>query len=147
MEDLEKTEREIAPLELPKTVLLVNNFVYTTTEFLNNFVEVCEKRIVNVSDKLSNLEIQVQVLEAKLGSLPVDATDSSGSKPTTVPPPPSTTTTTNTSTPPLPAPKGVPLPPSSSNSEEHIISEELVVEEEPAEPVDDARAFFILACA
>ena len=143
MENLEKTEQEIAPVELPKTVLLVNNFVYTTTEFLNNFVEVCEKRIVNVSDKLSNLEIQVQVLEAKLGSLPVDATNSTTSKPTTAPTPPSTsnntdTASTNATPPPPPAPNGAPPPPSSTNLEAPaVVQEEPKIEAEPAEPVDD----------
>jgi WASH complex subunit CCDC53 len=55
---------------IQKTLLLINNFVLNTTSFLNNFTEVCEKKLSGVSGKLSELEILLAVLEAKLDSIP-----------------------------------------------------------------------------
>lgn len=49
---------------------MINNFVLNTTSFLNNFTDVCEKKLSGVSGKLSELEILLAVLEAKLDSIP-----------------------------------------------------------------------------
>lgn len=57
--------------------MLINNFVLNTTSFLNNFTDVCEKKLSGVSGKLSELEILLAVLEAKLDSIPsIDDGDS-----------------------------------------------------------------------
>ena len=57
-------------VELPKTLMLVNNFVFTTMEFLNNMSETCEKKIASVATRINQLEILASVLEAKLDSMP-----------------------------------------------------------------------------
>ena len=55
---------------MQKTLLLINNFVVNTTSFLNNFTDTCEKKISVVSGKLTELEILLAVMEAKLNSIP-----------------------------------------------------------------------------
>jgi Ca2+-binding EF-hand superfamily protein len=53
-----------------KTLVLINNFVVSTTTFVNDFAEACESKISAVSSKINELEILLAVLEAKLGSIP-----------------------------------------------------------------------------
>jgi hypothetical protein len=55
---------------IQKTVTLLNNFVATTSSFFNAFSETVEKRISNVSNKITELETLLAVLEAKLNSVP-----------------------------------------------------------------------------
>jgi Ca2+-binding EF-hand superfamily protein len=51
-------------------LLLINNFVVSTSAFINEFAEACETKISGVSSKINELEILLAVLEAKLGSIP-----------------------------------------------------------------------------
>jgi WASH complex subunit CCDC53 len=88
-----------------KTITIVNNFIINTTQFLNKFSFLCEKKLAEVSDQIQNLEITMNILEAKLASIPglegsvlVDTTTTS----TTT----TTTTTINTNAPPPPPPPG-----------------------------------------
>jgi hypothetical protein len=48
----------------------LNNFVANTTSFFNAFSETVEKRISGVSNKITELETLLAVLEAKLNSVP-----------------------------------------------------------------------------
>ncbi len=50
--------------------MVINNFVVNTSEFFNAFSETVEKKISNVSNKVTELEILLSVLEAKLNSVP-----------------------------------------------------------------------------
>ncbi len=50
--------------------MVINNFVVNTAEFFNAFSETVEKKISNVSSKITELEILLSVLEAKLNSVP-----------------------------------------------------------------------------
>ncbi len=50
--------------------MVINNFVVSTAEFFNAFSETVEKKISNVSNKITELEILLSVLEAKLNSVP-----------------------------------------------------------------------------
>jgi Ca2+-binding EF-hand superfamily protein len=61
---------QIKPIPIHKTLLLVNNFVVSTSAFINEFAEACETKISGVSSKINELEILLAVLEAKLGSIP-----------------------------------------------------------------------------
>ena len=63
---------KIKPITLQKTLLLINNFVVNSSTFLNNFSESCEKKVSNISSKVTELEILLAVLEAKLNSIPLD---------------------------------------------------------------------------
>lgn len=106
----------IKPVTLQKTLLLINNFVVNTSIFLNSFSESCEKKISAVSSKVTELEILLAVLEAKLNSIPgleftandLPSTDPTNSNSTTthassVNPVPATSTTSATSSLPSPA--------------------------------------------
>ncbi|KAJ8602188.1 hypothetical protein CTAYLR_003524 [Chrysophaeum taylorii] len=53
-----------------KSVLLVNNFIANTTAFLNVFAATCEEKLSGVSDRLSDVELTLSLLEAKLNSVP-----------------------------------------------------------------------------
>ena len=68
---------------MQKTVMLINNFVLNTTSFLNDFTNTCEKKLVTVSGKITELEILLAVMEAKLNSIP----DVDGTVPNTIPAP------------------------------------------------------------
>lgn len=61
---------KIKPVPMQKTLVLVNNFVINTCAFLNGFSETCEKKVSVISSKVTQLEILLAVLEAKLNSVP-----------------------------------------------------------------------------
>ncbi len=50
--------------------MLINNFVLNTAVFLNSFAETVERKISSVSNKVTELEILLTVLEEKLNSVP-----------------------------------------------------------------------------
>lgn len=93
-----------------KTITLVNNFIINTTQFLNKFSYLCEEKLADVSNQIEKLEITLNILEAKLASIP-------GLEPVNIPEP----TTTDVSAPVAPpsmnssdAPPPPPPPGSSS---------------------------------
>eukprot|EP01117_Protostelium_nocturnum_P000323 TRINITY_DN10392_c0_g1_i1.p1 TRINITY_DN10392_c0_g1~~TRINITY_DN10392_c0_g1_i1.p1 ORF type:complete len:317 (-),score=129.50 TRINITY_DN10392_c0_g1_i1:35-985(-) len=53
-----------------RTVSLVNSFVISTSQFLNKFSFICEKKLSEVSRDIQRLEITMNLLEAKLASIP-----------------------------------------------------------------------------
>mmetsp|Transcript_8935 Transcript_8935/g.36913 ORF Transcript_8935/g.36913 Transcript_8935/m.36913 type:complete len:193 (-) Transcript_8935:807-1385(-) len=53
-----------------QTVMLVNNFVATTVDFMNLFAATCEDKLTAVSRRLSGVELALGLLEAKLDSVP-----------------------------------------------------------------------------
>lgn len=61
---------QLPPIPLPKSLLLINNFVANTTRFLNHFAFECEDRISRVSSNLTRVEVMLAILEAKLNSIP-----------------------------------------------------------------------------
>lgn len=68
---------QLPSIPLPKSLLLLNNFVANTTRFLNHFAYECEERINKVSTNLTRVEIMLAILEAKLNSIPdLTVTDS-----------------------------------------------------------------------
>ncbi|GMH84812.1 hypothetical protein TrST_g237 [Triparma strigata] len=58
------------PLPPAKVTLLLNNFVLTTTRFLNAFAAAADEKIRIVSDKITDMEVMMSILEAKLSSVP-----------------------------------------------------------------------------
>jgi len=62
--------KQIPPIPYRKTVSLVNNFVINTTEFLNKFSYLCEQKLSKVTSEIERLEITLNILEAKLASIP-----------------------------------------------------------------------------
>lgn len=57
-------------MPVQKTLVLLNNFIANTTSFFNAFSETVEKKISTVSNKITELETLLAVLEAKLNSVP-----------------------------------------------------------------------------
>ncbi len=58
------------PLALGTTLVIVNNFAAEAVSFLNEFGNLCESRLNDVSKRLSRAESSVSILEAKLKSVP-----------------------------------------------------------------------------
>lgn len=63
------------PASIYPTIALLNNFLINSHQFLNSFSENVEKKISTVSTKITQLEILLSIVEAKLNSIP----DSAGS--------------------------------------------------------------------
>lgn len=55
---------------MQKTLILLNNFTVTTADYLNAFSDTVEKKISKVSNRITDLETLLAVLEAKLNSVP-----------------------------------------------------------------------------
>jgi len=53
-----------------KTITVVNKFVINTSQFLNKFSYLCEQKLAEVSKNIQRLEIMMNILEAKLSSIP-----------------------------------------------------------------------------
>eukprot|EP01114_Cavostelium_apophysatum_P018757 TRINITY_DN5875_c0_g1_i1.p1 TRINITY_DN5875_c0_g1~~TRINITY_DN5875_c0_g1_i1.p1 ORF type:complete len:328 (+),score=86.26 TRINITY_DN5875_c0_g1_i1:175-1158(+) len=75
--------KTVESIKQQNTVVIVNNFVVNTAEFLNKFSYWCEKKLSEVASNIERLEITMNILEAKLASIP--------GLEGTAPPPPSTT--------------------------------------------------------
>lgn len=66
-----------------RTLAFLNHFVTHTVRFLNKFSGVCEEKLESLSYRIQRLEIMMNILEAKLSSIPglenvtVPTTDSS----------------------------------------------------------------------
>mmetsp|Transcript_42387 Transcript_42387/g.83200 ORF Transcript_42387/g.83200 Transcript_42387/m.83200 type:complete len:299 (+) Transcript_42387:51-947(+) len=67
--NLDPALSNIKPIPLKKTLMVVNNFIINTTEFMNKFTVLCEGKLAKVSQKTTNLEIMLALLEVKLGSI------------------------------------------------------------------------------
>ncbi|PRP89731.1 hypothetical protein PROFUN_00073 [Planoprotostelium fungivorum] len=104
--------RTVPGNSVSRTVSLVNSFVITTTQFLNRFAYLCEEKLYDVSQNIEKLEITLNILEAKLSSIPglegVTAAAVDTSAPNvelqSIPDAPS-------GAPPPPPPPGAPVPP------------------------------------
>jgi len=99
---------QVDPLPFQKTLVLVNDFIIKTTQFLNRFASLSEQKLSEVTRNIQRLEITLTILEAKLASIP--------DVPGTVPP-----STTVASGAPLDSSNGeIKLPPSSSNMDDDM---------------------------
>jgi WASH complex subunit CCDC53 len=58
------------PASIYPTLALLNNFLVNSHQFLNSFSEIVEKKISGVSSKITQLEILLSIVEAKLNSIP-----------------------------------------------------------------------------
>lgn len=125
-------------------MILVNNFVANTTVFFNNFTEIIEKKISKVSNKITEVEILLAVLEAKLNSVPglesID-TKAAATAPQAAPKPAEPPIGSATSAPPAPAPpaaSSAPPPPPSDSGKSGAAPEPAAVAPEPE--VEEVKA-------
>eukprot|EP00455_Lapot_gusevi_P043373 TRINITY_DN5268_c0_g1_i1.p1 TRINITY_DN5268_c0_g1~~TRINITY_DN5268_c0_g1_i1.p1 ORF type:complete len:220 (+),score=53.52 TRINITY_DN5268_c0_g1_i1:60-719(+) len=58
------------PVPIKKTLMVVNQFMVNTTNFLNKFAKVCEMKLEKVDQDLARLEVVLSLLETKLNSIP-----------------------------------------------------------------------------
>ncbi|XP_071831521.1 WASH complex subunit 3-like [Apostichopus japonicus] len=55
----------------PKRMLaFLNHFIIHTTRFLNKFSCVCEQKLLDLNHRIQKLEVTMNILEAKLASIP-----------------------------------------------------------------------------
>jgi len=62
--------RRVSALPYRKTIAYFNNFIINTTQFLNRFSYLCERKLNEVANNIQRLEITLQLLEVKLASIP-----------------------------------------------------------------------------
>lgn len=60
----------IQPIPTKKTLMLVNNFIVNTVDFINKFSALCERKLAKISIHTQKLETQLILLETKLESVP-----------------------------------------------------------------------------
>ena len=58
-----------ASIGYSRIVASVNQFAERTVDFLNRFSNICDLKLLEVSERLNNLEILTTVLEKKLQSV------------------------------------------------------------------------------
>jgi len=61
---------KVEPLPFQKTLILVNDFIIKTTQFINRFASLSEQKLSEVTRNIQRLEITLTILEAKLASIP-----------------------------------------------------------------------------
>ena len=60
---------EIDPIPVNKTVVFLNNFIISTTQYLNRFSYLCEQKLAKVARDVQRIEITMSILETKLSSI------------------------------------------------------------------------------
>ena len=132
-------------LPMSTTLLLVNQFVLQTTGFLNTFASQVESKISDVSSRVTQLEILLSVLEAKIHSIPGAAsggTEAAATNSTTTTQPTSGETTaasgTSNSRPPPPPPPGGPRPAQQDQNDRQIEQDEQKGEQSEAVAIVEA---------
>jgi len=58
------------PINCKRTLAFVNHFITHTVQFLNRFSGDCEQKLSGVHNRITNLELTLGLLEAKLASIP-----------------------------------------------------------------------------
>lgn len=61
---------KVEAIHQKRTLAFLNHFVSHTASFLNRFSCVCEEKLDHMSSRLNQLEITMNILEAKLTSIP-----------------------------------------------------------------------------
>lgn len=89
---------KVGAIHQKRTLAFLNHFITHTARFLNRFSCVCEQKLSNLSVRIQRLETTMNILEAKISSVPglegVTAATSSSSQPTPAAQTQSTDTTT-----------------------------------------------------
>lgn len=61
---------QVEPLQRKRLLKFVNHFVLQMTNFVSNFSQTCDTKLMCISEKLVNLETSLVLLENKLDSVP-----------------------------------------------------------------------------
>ena len=77
------------PASIYPTIALLNNFLLVSQDFLNTFSEQVDQKMSSVSNKITQLDILLRVVEAKLNSIPdtnITNTDNTSATVVSLPP-------------------------------------------------------------
>ncbi|XP_023572678.1 WASH complex subunit 3 isoform X4 [Octodon degus] len=61
---------KVPAIQQKRTVAFLNQFVVHTVQFLNRFSTVCEEKLANLSLRIQQIETTLNILDAKLASIP-----------------------------------------------------------------------------
>ncbi|XP_004844905.1 WASH complex subunit 3 isoform X1 [Heterocephalus glaber] len=61
---------KVPAIQQKRTVAFLNQFVVHTVQFLNRFATVCEEKLANLSLRIQQIETTLNILDAKLSSIP-----------------------------------------------------------------------------
>ncbi|KAM5335321.1 WASH complex subunit 3 isoform 2-T2 [Glossophaga mutica] len=61
---------KVPAIQQKRTVAFLNQFVVHTIQFLNRFSTVCEEKLANLSLRIQQIETTLNILDAKLSSIP-----------------------------------------------------------------------------
>ncbi|XP_005006391.1 WASH complex subunit 3 isoform X2 [Cavia porcellus] len=61
---------KVPAIQQKRTVAFLNQFVVHTVQFLNHFSTVCEEKLANLSLRIQQIETTLNILDAKLSSIP-----------------------------------------------------------------------------
>jgi len=107
--NLEPALANIEPIPIKKTLMIVNNFIINTVDFCNKFCVLSERKLAKISQNIQRIEIVLNLLEAKLESVPWLNGQTVGG--TSAPPTSTTTSAPDASGAPPPPMDGAPPPP------------------------------------
>lgn len=68
----------ISSINTRQTLLIVNDFIAHTVDFMNKFATLSEQKLYQISQKTEKLDTLISLLEAKLESVPLHETDYRG---------------------------------------------------------------------
>ncbi|KAG8514074.1 WASH complex subunit 3, partial [Galemys pyrenaicus] len=60
----------VPAIQQKRTVAFLNQFVVHTVQFLNRFSTVCEEKLAELSLRIQQIETTLNILDAKLSSIP-----------------------------------------------------------------------------
>lgn len=112
---------KVESISQKRTIAFLNHFVSHTASFLNRFSCVCEEKLEHMSNRLQQLEITMNLLDAKISSIPgmenvTAASSSTGTSSQAAP--------ADSTAPPAPAAPGAPPPPVQEESAPPPVQEE-----------------------
>ncbi|CAO2581331.1 WASH complex subunit 3 [Lemmus lemmus] len=61
---------QVPAIQQKRTVAFLNQFVVHTVQFLNRFSTVCEEKLADLSLRIQQIETTLNILDAKLSSIP-----------------------------------------------------------------------------
>ncbi|KAM9230128.1 WASH complex subunit 3 isoform 3-T3 [Dugong dugon] len=61
---------KVPAIQQKRTVAFLNQFVVHTVQFLNHFSTICEEKLADLSLRIQQIETTLNILDAKLSSIP-----------------------------------------------------------------------------
>ncbi|VDD90732.1 unnamed protein product [Enterobius vermicularis] len=61
---------QVPPLDIKRVIAFVNHFVMRDVQLINSFAVNAERRVLEIENRIKKLTVELQLLEAKLDSIP-----------------------------------------------------------------------------